>query len=257
MARMNYKRAIVRQPGPNFANGLTSVDLGKPDFDTALHQHQDYCEALKNCGLELMVLPTLDDFPDSPFVEDTAIITASCIVITRPGDKSRRGEEKSISEILGKDRELEFINAPGMVDGGDILRISRHFFIGLSERTNIEGANQLQTILSRYEFTSSTIPVTAVLHLKSGVTCLGDKYVLAIDEFAYQPEFQSFDIIRAPVDEAYAVNCLLINGTLLMPRGFQKMAEQLKTLDYPIIEVAMTEFQKMDGGLTCLSLLLT
>jgi dimethylargininase len=254
---MNYRRAIVRRPGPRFAEGLTTVDLGKPDFDTALRQHEDYCEALKRCGLDVTILPTLPDFPDSPFVEDTAIITQNLVVITRPGDKSRRGEEQSVSEILGQDRELEFIESPGTVDGGDILRIGSHFYIGLSERTNIEGANQLQTIFAKYGFTSSTIAVTAVLHLKSGVTCLGDKHVLAIDEFASRPEFQSFDVIEAPDEEGYAVNCLLINGTLLMPRGFQKMAEQLETLGYPIIEVAMTEFQKMDGGLTCLSLLLT
>src|SRR5262249_39775537 len=135
MARMKYTRAIVRKPGPNFADGLTTVDLGKPDFDLALRQHQDYCEALKACGLELTVLPALPDFPDSPFVEDTAIITARCVVITRPGDKSRRGEEIYTSEILGKDHELEFIRNPGTVDGGDILRIGSHFFIGMSERT--------------------------------------------------------------------------------------------------------------------------
>src|SRR6185369_2899389 len=173
MARMNYKRAIVRRPGPRFAEGLTTVDLGKPDSEKALQQHEDYCDALKRCGLEVMVLPTLPEFPDSPFVEDTAIITQNLVVITRPGDKSRRGEEKSISEILRQDRELEFIKGPGTVDGGDILRIGSHFFIGLSERTNIEGANQLHAIFSRHEFTSSTITVTAVLHLKSGVTCIG------------------------------------------------------------------------------------
>jgi dimethylargininase len=254
---MDFNYALVRKPGPTFASGLTTADLGIPDFDLATVQHEQYCAALQSCGLNITKLPTLPDFPDSPFVEDTAIITEKCVVITRLGDESRRGEEHSITEIFEKDHDLEVIKSPGTVDGGDVLRVGSHFYVGLSNRTNAEGAAQLIEILSKHGFTSSTIPVTTVLHLKTGVTYIGDNRIIAIDEFATRSEFQKFDVVRVSVEQSYAANCLLINGTLLMAAGFPKVRERLRDLGYPIIEIAMTEFQKMDGGLTCLSLLLT
>jgi dimethylargininase len=253
---MDYKRAIVRKPGSSFANGLTTAGLGKPDFDKALRQHEGYCRALERCGLQVTVLPALDGSPDSPFVEDTAIITESCAIITHPGDPSRRGETTSIKEILRTYREIESIEAPGTLDGGDVLRIDSHFYVGLSNRTNAEGARQLSLILSKYGYAVSTIPVHGVLHLKTGVTYLGHNTLITTDEFALLPEFKSMDMISIDSENAYAANCLTVNATTLLPRGFPSVSATFEMIGLAHLEVEMSEFQKMDGGLSCLSLLL-
>src|SRR5947207_11947442 len=126
-----FKRAIVRPPATNFAEGLTTVDLGKPDFDLALKQHEAYCRALQDRGLELTRLPPDEHFPDSTFVEDTAVVTEGGAVITRPGAASRLGEVESVAEVLGESYpQLHFIRAPGTLDGGDVCETGNHFFIG-------------------------------------------------------------------------------------------------------------------------------
>jgi dimethylargininase len=252
---MNYRNAIIRRPGKNFADGLTSSSLGEPDIDLAIQQHANYQKALEGCGLQVTVLPALEDFPDCPFVEDTAILTEVCSIITNPGDLSRQGEAHKIIDQLSSFKNLEHIKSPGTVDGGDIMRIDNHFYIGLSKRTNQEGALQLSNIFSKYGFTSSTVPVSTVLHLKTGVTYIGNNNLVAIDEFAINPIFKDFNIIKTDPDENYAANCLLINGKLLIPQGFPKLLSKLETLGYQTLPVEMSEFAKMDGGLTCLSLL--
>ncbi len=131
-----YTKAIVRRPGRNFAEGITTSNLGKPDFEKALEQHSAYCNALTGCGLELIVLEADERYPDGCFVEDTAIVTSEVAVITRPGAASRMGEEAEISETLSEFRKIETIKFPGTLDGGDVLRAENHFFIGISGRTN-------------------------------------------------------------------------------------------------------------------------
>jgi len=248
-----FTKAIVRKPGSNFANGITTGTLGKPDYKTALRQHEHYCEALNKCGLQLTILEPDIKYPDGCFVEDTAIITDKCAIITRPGDKTRQGEEAKIRDILSAQMQLEHIYSPGMVDGGDILRINNHFYIGLSNRTNQEGANQLTAILSKYGCSASPMPINGILHLKSGVTYIGRNHVVSIDFFC--DKFENFMIIPVDKDEEYSANCLLVNDFLLMPKGFPKLNRRISKLGYQIIELEMSEFRKMDGGLTCLSLL--
>src|SRR5829696_4221785 len=144
-----FSKAIVRVPGGNFASGLTTADLGVVDFERALQQHKAYCEALESCGLHLIRLAADERYPDSTFVEDTAVLTARCAVITRPGAASRLGEIDSIAPVLREQyRELHFILAPGTIDGGDVCEAGEHFFIGVSQRTNEHGANQLARILA-------------------------------------------------------------------------------------------------------------
>src|SRR4029078_7239496 len=140
----NFTRAIVRPPGPHFSDGLTTVDLGIPDYEVALKQHIYYVAALNACGLEVSSLPIDDSHPDSTFVEDTAILTRRCAILTRPGAESRRGEVESIGrELKNSFNEVRSISGPGTVDGGDICEAGDHFFIGVSARTNEDGARQL------------------------------------------------------------------------------------------------------------------
>ncbi len=248
-----FTKAIVRKPGINFADGITSADEGRPDFLKALEQHASYCDALRQCGLKIFVLEADERFPDGCFVEDTAVVAEQMAVITKPGDPSRAGEEKSIAEILGRFRKLEWIEAPGNLEGGDIMQVNNHFYIGVSKRTNSDGARQLATILSNYGYTSSNVPVETVLHLKTGVTYLGNNNFIAVDEFS--TAFAASNVIELSPDEYYHANCLLINGHLLVPKGYPNARREIEGLEYQIIEVEMSEYRKMDGGLTCLSLL--
>jgi len=247
-----HHTAILRPPAPTFATGITAAGLGQPDYEKALEQHRAYCTAMQRLGLESILLGADERYPDGCFVEDTAIVTEELAILCRPGAASRRGEVAAVAEVLVEYRPLATIKPPGTVDGGDILSVDNHFYIGRSKRTNAEGARQLAGILSERGYTSSETPVRSVLHLKTGVTYIGKNTFVAINEFAGR--FPSGQVIRVEEEEAYAANCLLVNGTVLAPAGFPKVTRQIAELGYTIIEVEMTEFRKMDGGLTCLSL---
>ncbi len=248
-----YSKAIVRRPGKNFAKGITTSDLGRPDFEKAFEQHVAYCDALVKCGVEPIVLEADERYPDGCFVEDTAIVNSKVAIITNPGAASRRGEEVEISRVLSGFRKSETIEFPGTLEGGDILRVEGHYFIGISARTNKEGADQLSAILSGYGFTSSEIKVKAGLHLKSDIAYLGQGNFISTPEFS--KIVHSANTIIPDPDESYSANCLLVNDFLLIPKGFPKSKKKIADLGYNIIELEMSEFRKMDGGLTCLSLL--
>jgi len=248
-----YTKAIVRRPGRNFAEGITTSNLGKPDFEKALDQHSKYCDALKGCGLELIVLEADERYPDGCFVEDTAIVTSEVAIITRPGASSRMGEEAEISGILSEFRKIETIKLPGTLDGGDVLRVGNHFFIGISGRTNWDGARQLSAILAKYNYTASETEVGQGLHLKSGIAYLGKGNFISAEGFSKIAG--SFRIIIIDQDESYSANCLHANDFLMIPDGFPKSKKKIVELGYNIIELEMSEFRKMDGGVTCLSLL--
>lgn len=250
-----FLHAITRQPGPDYAQGLTTSDLPEPDLGAALLQHGHYVACLENLGLKVTTLPPAPGFPDACFVEDTAVVTAEVAVITRPGALSRREEILSIEPILAQFRpELRRIVAPGTVDGGDILQVGRQFFIGISDRTNAEGARQLAEILTGHGYRCTTIPVAAGLHLKSSLNYIGHDLLLVTAAFQDHPAIKEYQKILCPPGEEYAANTLLVNGTLVTPRGFPGTLRLLRTTGFPIIELDTSEYRKMDGGLTCLSL---
>jgi len=250
-----FTNAIVRKPCKNMVNGITSAKLGQPDYQNALRQHANYVDALKKCGLKVTVLDGDEDYPDSVFVEDTALITPKCAILTNPGTELRNGEKAEI-EIALKNffPELQYVVSPGFVDGGDVMMVGDHFYIGLSKRTNKEGANQLITILKRHGLTGSTVALKSVLHLKTGVNYIEKDNMLAFGEFLTKQEFGKFNILEIPVEESYAANSLWINGKVLVPKGFPKTLNIIKRAGYETIEVDVSEFRKLDGGLSCLSL---
>ena len=250
-----FTKAIVRTPGRSMAAGLTKANLGMPDYEKALQQHRQYIAALERCGLEVLVLDADDEYPDSTFVEDVALFTRHCAIITRPAAASRIGETTAIRPVLKRCHNcIEKIMAPGTLDGGDVMQVGQHFYIGISERTNAHGAGQLIAILKRYGMTGSTVKVTEYLHLKSGVTCVAKQTLLASGEFVSRPEFSDLTILPVAAEETGAANCIHINGRILMPEGFPKTRQLLAKRESQIIEVDISEFAKLDGGLTCLSL---
>jgi dimethylargininase len=253
-----FTRAIVRPPSSSFADGLTSVTLGRPDFARALEQHARYCEALEHCGVQLIRLPEDPVHPDATFVEDTAILSARCNVLTRPGAPSRAGEVTAIGECLSSMAvKASAIEPPGTVDGGDVCDSDGYFLIGVSQRTNWEGAAQLAAFLTKAGYESSCIDirkVPGILHLKSGVASLGGNRIAAIDSLVAHPALTKFDLVHVPPGEEYAANCVRVNDHVLFPAGFPRMQRALERLGYDLIALDMSEFQKMDGGLSCLSL---
>lgn len=255
-----FTRAIVRPPGPDFARGLTTADLGAPDYERALVQHSAYQAALEKCGLTLIRLEPDDDFPDSTFVEDTAVLTEHGAVITRPGAESRLGETAGIAEELSRWYDkVDFIQPPGRIDGGDVCRVGDRFLIGFSDRTNEEGARQLVEFLAASGFLSTQLinitGMPGLLHLKSGMSCLEDDRLLVIEPFEEARFLNGFNRIGVPKGEEYAANCVRINDHVLIPAGFPGVRHFLEhNLLYNLIELDMSEFQKMDGGLSCLSL---
>jgi dimethylargininase len=254
-----FTRAIVRKPGQTFAAGLTTAAAGAPDLAKALGQHDRYCEALGRCGVSITAVPTDDRYPDGTFVEDTAVISGRMAVVTWPGAPTRQGEITSIEAALARydDLELHRITAPGTVDGGDICQAGKHFFIGQSNRTNAEGARQLAAILASSGYTSSVIDIRhsgSLLHLKSGITFLGDNRMLVVPEVPVSAELARYELLRVPSGEDYAANCIRVNDHVLIAAGYPRLAEMLEGWGYPLISLETSEYRKMDGGLSCLSL---
>jgi dimethylargininase len=253
-----FKNAIVRIPGENFADGLTRADLGKPVYEKAMQQHAAYCRVLEHCGLRVVTLPADRQHPDSTFVEDAAVLTAHGAILTRPGAKSREGEVPAIRAALAQFYAvLQQIEAPGTLDGGDICDAGRHFFIGISQRTNEEGARQLAALLAAQGFTASTVDIRkmdSILHLKSGIAYLEENTLVLMEEMAGLEQFRGYQAIIAPPEETYAANCVRVNDYVLFPAGYPSLESRVQRQGFKMLPLEMSEFAKMDGGLSCLSL---
>ncbi len=249
-----FTHAITRKPGKNFAQGITTSVLETPNYELIAKQHEAYIRALKSLGLEVIVLDSEPDYPDAYFVEDTAVVTPDVAVITNPGAEDRKGEEDTIEPLLSKHRKTIYVKPPGTLDGGDVLMVDTHFFIGISERSNMEGAEQLGRILEKYGNSWAAVPVNSGLHLKSCVNFVGNNALLITEDFADLNEFKGFDKIILNKEEESAANTLLINDCLIIPKGFPDTRKKLATLGFDIIELDVSEARKMDGGLTCMSI---
>ena len=250
-----FAEAIVRGVPVTLDAGITSADLGKPDHAKAVAQHLRYIQALEECGLEVTALDADEKYPDSVFIEDTAVVTARCAILARPGAESRRGEVHRVEEVLsGCYENFERIVDPGALDGGDVLQVGDHFYIGLASRTNLEGARQLSEILGGYGYGVSLVESREYLHLKSGVSYLGDNVLVVAGELATNRDFGGFDKIVADSREEYSANCIRVNDYVIVPAGFERTKAQIAARGYELIELEMSEFRKVDGGLSCLSL---
>jgi dimethylargininase len=250
-----FTKAIVRTPCKAMIDGITTAELGAPNYENALHQHLDYINALKECGLDVTCLEADENYPDSTFVEDVALMTPHCAIITNPGAETRTGEIDSIQPFINQFyQQVEKIQLPGTVEAGDIMMVGQHYYIGLSARTNTDGAEQMIAHLEKHGMTGSIVTLTEVLHLKTGLGYLEDNKLLACGEFLTKPEFQKYEILEVPSSESYAANSVWINDTVLTPKGFPITKEIILSAGYKVREVDVSEYQKIDGGLSCLSL---
>ena len=256
-----FRHALVRPPAHTFENGLTTVDMGRPDVHLALAQHAAYCRALEQHGCTLLVLPADERFPDGTFVEDTAlIIPERGAMITRPGAASRVGETEAVHAALRPifgTPDLPTIEAPGTLDAGDVCEAGSHVFIGLSHRTNQHGAEQLGAWLQTLGITSQIIDIRqtpGILHLKSGVVALDERVLVSISSLATHEAFKDYTVLCVPPNESYAANCVRVNNVIFVAAGFPATHTLLRAHGYSLEVLAMGEFEKVDGGLSCLSL---
>lgn len=254
---ISFTRAIVCPPADTFADGVTMANLGPPDLALAREQHAAYCAALEAAGVHLITLPPDPHHPDSTFVEDTAVVTDRGAILTRPGAVTREGEIDAMRTALRAwYANLAEIRHPSTVDGGDVCQVGEHVFIGQSVRTNFGGAEELAGWLGRHDYTTSIIEVgrdPTLLHLKSGLAALGDNRLVAVPWLARHEALKGYEVVVVDEDEAYAANCVRVNDVVLMAAGFPKTAAAIERLGYQVVRLEMSEFRKMDGGVSCLS----
>ena len=235
--------------------GISTANLGAVDYSNAVKQHESYVQALETCGLDVTVLPADERFPDSVFVEDAALMTPHCAIVTNPGAPSRRGETEDMLPVVKSFYENVYrINAPGTVEAGDIMMVKDHYYIGLSARTDALGAAQLMVHLRAHGMTGSIVPLSEVLHLKTGLGYLENDYLLACGEFVHHPAFRKFKMLQVDPSESYAANSVWVNDTVLVPEGFPKTRKLIESAGFATHAVDVSEYRKLDGGLSCLSL---
>ena len=250
----HFKNAIIRKPNKSIQNGLSSQNL-HPDYKIIEEEHRNYIKAINESGLKINLLESLEEYPDSIFVEDPALTYNSTIIILSPFDSSRNGEKNIIkNEIKHLFDNILFVE-DGFVEGGDILNINNHFIIGLSHRTNKLGADNLSIILQRL---GATVEICRtpndILHFKSECSVLDEDVILVSNKMAQLDYLKSnYHLIELPTGEEGAANALRINDKLLLPNGFDK-AEDMLSKKYNIIKVKVDEIAKVDAGLSCMSL---
>ena len=250
----SFKNAIIRQPNKSIQNGLSSQNL-HPQYKVIAEEHSNYIKAIKEAGLQIKLLESLEEYPDSIFVEDPALTYQSNVIILNPFDPSRNGERDIIKEEIKHLFDKMLFIENGFVEGGDILNINNHFIIGLSNRTNKLGANNLSKILQSLGATVEICKTPDdILHFKSECSIIDDDTILVSNKMAQLDYLKShYHLIELPTGEEGAANALRINDKLLLPDGFTK-AEEMLSKKYNIIKVKVDEIAKVDAGLSCMSL---
>ncbi len=246
-------RALVRQLGASLFNGISRKGL-HPDPRRAQVQHVAYCKALCEAGLDVTVLRPDEQYPDSCFVQDTALVIRGLVVLCRPGAPTRQGEEEEIAEWFADRLPLVRIYAPGTLEGGDVMILPDRVLVGESERSNAEGVAQLGALLDPLGLPVASVPIGENLHLLSAATYLGRGLVLAFEDFADCPAFSDYQVIPVPRAEAYSANVLALGDYIIVPAGFPTTAARLAEHGFHILPVPLSEFEKVDGGATCLSI---
>ena len=248
--------AITRAPAPSLAAcELTFLPRVPIDFPRAAAQHRAYEDCLRALGLRVLSLPALPDLPDSVFVEDPALVLDEVAILARPGAASRRPEADAIAEALALFRPLRRIEPPATLDGGDVFRAGRTLYAGLSRRTNPEGVAQLAAIAGPLGYAVTPVEVRGCLHLKSAACYIGRNTILADRDWIDPAPFATHRILD--VAEPWAADVLEIGGAILMPESFPQTRFALEAEGFPVETLDLSELQKAESGITCMSLIFT
>jgi dimethylargininase len=248
--------AITRAVSPGIVNcELTFVARQPIDLAKAEEQHRAYQQLLGKCGARVISLPAEPALPDSMFVEDPAIVLDELAIILPLGTESRRPEATSIAQALAQFRKISCVDLPGQLEGGDVFRVGRRLFAGLSSRTNAEGIRQLASILAPYGYEVVSVAVTGCLHLKSAVTYIGRNTMLANRAWFDTKPLSGFKWIDVAPEEPHAANALAIGGTVIFPASFPRTRARLEARGFHVTPLDISELQKAESGLTCSSLL--
>jgi dimethylargininase len=247
--------AVTRQVSPSIGRcELTHLVREPIDAARAAEQHRRYEQCLAELGVRVVSLPAEPDLPDSVFVEDAAVVLDEIAVITRPGAPSRRPETRSVAEALRPYRELRFMEGPGCIDGGDVLRIGKTLHVGLSGRSDTEGVAELKRLVEPSGYTVSGKKVAGCLHLKSAATLVAPDTLLANGGWVNVRDFAGMRIIEIDPAEPYAANALCVAGAVIYPAAFAATRERLEREGIRVVTVDASEFAKAEGAVTCCSL---
>ena len=249
--------AITRKVSPAITRcELTHLPRKPIDVALAAQQHEEYERSLSDLGCRVVSLPAEPDLPDSVFVEDTAVLVDELAVVTRPGAESRRVETASVARVLAEYRPIAAIQAPGTLDGGDVLRVGRRVFVALSARSNREGIEQLRALLSPFGYAVEALAVSGCLHLKSAVTQVAPDAVLLNRAWVDPAGFDGLRCIGIDPAEPYAANALLVGEAVIYPTAFSRTAARLERAGIRLVSVDVSELAKAEGAVTCCSLIL-
>lgn len=250
--------ALVREVSPTISDCELSFFERKPvDVFLAIEQHRGYIRALERHGCVIEHLPPLAGHPDAVFVEDTAVISGEVAIVTRPGAESRRDETATVAEALARYRTVVTIDEPGTMDGGDVLRVEKRFFIGRSQRTNRAAIEQFRSIVTPFGYDVAEVAVTGCLHLKSAATYAGRDTLVINPEWIDLTPFHGLDFIEVDRAEPFAANVLRLGDTLLTSASYPRTRARLEHAGFPTDAVANSELEKAESALTCMSLIMS
>jgi dimethylargininase len=250
---MEPRYALVREPGNMYTSCLSEHPLHHTvSLKKAREQHQKYCGTLDELGLEVIRVPRDDVHPDSCFVEDNAIVDNGKALIGRMAKESRRGEQFGVAAILEEFMPVKWATDPATIEGGDVVHVEGRLISGITDRTNFEGVAQMQEWL---EVPVATIFDPTIMHLKSYVTYLGKEIMIATEKYATHPALEGFNILIPPAEDEYAADTLAVGDTILMAKGYDTAQTMVKEAGFDVISMEVSEIQKCDGALTCLSIL--
>lgn len=255
----NFSHAICREPGHSIINGLRAVNVGSPNIELFRTHHKEYVTALKTTGADVQVLTELEEYPDSVFVEDAALCLPELAIVMRPGAPSRLGEAQEIAPYLKKIyRNVRTIVGRGFIEGGDILVTEREILVGRSARTNSDGVSELQSIVGDYGYKLREVHTPpSVLHFKTDCSLLDEETILSTKRLARSGCFSGYKVLYTEDGEEASANSIRFNDLLIMPKGFDKTADMLVRAGYNICQIGNSEAEKLDGGMSCLSLRFT
>ena len=246
-------RAIVRPPGRRFKNCLSDHPLHHTlDVELALKQHQKYCQTLRNLGADLIELEPDDEHPDSCFVEDTVVVHGNRAIITRMAKESRRGESDRIEVVLSEFKQVKSVESPGTLEGGDVIHLPESLLCGITKRTNHDGATQMEHWL---ETPVHRIEDPNIMHIKSHITYIDKNTLIVNPRYVDDPVLEPFSKIVLPKGETHSANTLTVGDVVIMSSRHTKSAQLVKNAGFEVIQLDMSEFEKCDGALTCLSII--